>query len=78
MKFRFKGPGPLRLYECPYYSVEAPPTSCWFCKHLTDVFFDYTNGPYMFFCDLYHNDIDTFPEGIDPGLIGMCEDFEEG
>lgn len=25
---------------------------CVFCEHCTDVFWDYTNGPYMLFCDL--------------------------
>lgn len=29
-----------RLREC-----------CLFCKHCTDIFWDATNGPYMFVCD---------------------------
>lgn len=27
----------------------AHKNSCLFCKHCTDIFYDYTNGPYMFF-----------------------------
>lgn len=25
-------------------------THCAFCKYCTDIFWDYTNGPYMFLC----------------------------
>lgn len=28
-----------------------PTTHCAFCKHCGDLFWDYTNGPYMFMCD---------------------------
>lgn len=28
-----------------------PTTHCVFCKHCKDLFWDYTNGPYMFMCD---------------------------
>lgn len=28
-----------------------PTTHCAFCKHCTDLFWDYTSGPYMFMCD---------------------------
>lgn len=31
---------------------EYPEKHCAFCKHCKDFFFDYTNGPYMFLCDL--------------------------
>ena len=29
----------------------AKENSCIFCAHCTDIFWDYTNGPYMFICD---------------------------
>ena len=40
---------------------------CLFCDHCTDIFWDYTNGPYMIFCDLGE---ETFKEN--------CRYFEEG
>lgn len=42
--------------------------SCVFCEHC-DVFWDYTNGPYMFLCDA---DCST-----EYGLSGQCEIFKE-
>lgn len=42
--------------------------SCVFCKHC-DLFWDYTNGPYMFLCD-----VDGNPEIY--GLSGKCELYE--
>lgn len=60
----------LRVYECEYYSVKAPSTCCLFCAFCSDVFFDYTNGPYMFLCDM----------GADTeiGVTGKCQLFVEG
>ena len=40
---------------------------CLFCKNCTDIFYDYTNGPYMVICKL---DKDTHQDN--------CENFEEG
>ena len=31
---------------------QLPVNHCVFCKRCTDIFYDYTNGPYMFFCEL--------------------------
>lgn len=76
-RFKWTGPGPTKLYECEYYSVEAPPTSCFFCKHLTDVFWDYTNGPYLFFCDVDHDVDGNCLDKTESGLIGQCREFEE-
>ena len=59
----------LRKYECEHYSVLAPPTCCLFCNHCTDVFWDHTNGPYLFFCE---EKADTTI-----GAKGECESFEE-
>ena len=39
---------------------------CLFCKHCTDIFWDYTNGIYMIICDLGE---ETFKEN--------CRYFEE-
>ena len=43
-----------------------PENCCVFCKHCTDFFYDYTNGPYLRFCDINH-----------PNIEGTCELFEE-
>ena len=64
----FKGEG---------YSVMAHPKSCFFCEHCTDIFYDYTNGPYMFFCDLTEDGEDT-TDRINKGLKGSCNNFKEG
>ena len=59
----------MRKYECEYYSLSAPATSCFFCDHCTDIFFDFSHGPYMFFCEL--------DEDVDVGLSGKCKTFKE-
>jgi hypothetical protein len=41
--------------------------ACVFCEHC-DVFWDYTNGPYMFLCDADRN--------TEHGLSGQCEMFK--
>lgn len=61
------------LSEQPHIAFEGPATSCMFCKHCTDMFWDYTNGPYMFMCELSELDADT-----DAGYEGKCDKFEEG
>ena len=48
---------------------KCPEKACVFCDHCTDVFWDYTNGPYMVFCDI---SADT-----EKGFVGHCELFEE-
>jgi hypothetical protein len=32
---------------------------CVFCQHCTDVLWDYTNGPYMVFCDLNRPEVES-------------------
>lgn len=59
----------MRVYECEYYKVVAPDTSCLFCSHCSDVFWDFTHGPYKFFCDV---DADT-----KEGAWGRCNSFNE-
>ena len=46
-----------------------PKKHCVFCKHCTDLFYEYSNGPYMFFCDL-----DT---EVDDHHYESCGMFEE-
>lgn len=58
----------MKEYKCEYYSVMAHERSCFFCRKCTDIWWDYTNGPYMFFCEDF-KDIDT-------GLNGECDNFE--
>lgn len=38
-------------YSCEYYECDAPDNCCLFCRHCTDVFWDYTHGPYLFLGD---------------------------
>lgn len=62
-----------RKYVCEYYSVMAHPRGCFFCKHSTDVFYDFTNGPYMIICDLqseHDQDLPTY------GFYGECKHFD--
>ena len=59
----------LRKYECEHYSVMAPPTSCFFCARCTDIWFDFTNGPYMFWCEADRD--------VEAGLKGECAWFVE-
>lgn len=59
-----------RTYECIAYTLIAHKNSCEFCKHLTDTFYDFTNGPYLFFCD---KQIDVTMDILRDG----CSDFEE-
>lgn len=63
----------MRKYTCEdniaSVTVLAPDKSCLFCKHCTDVYWDYTNGPYLLCCD---KNLD-----IKAGSKGKCKDFEE-
>ena len=59
----------LREFQCEFYKGRAHKRSCIFCVHCTDLFFDYTNGPYLFICE---ESKDTHK-----GVSGECEAFEE-
>ena len=49
-----------KLYECVNGKVyKLPPNHCVFCEHCADLIYDYTNGPYCFFCDL-SNETDCY------------------
>lgn len=47
----------------------AKENSCLFCAHCTDIFWDYTNGPYMFICER--------DQDIENGFEGKCKYFME-
>ena len=58
----------MKVYRCDngkYYT--GPPKSCLFCRHCIDIFWDYTNGPYLFFCELRlePNDCNDFEDDPD-------------
>lgn len=57
----------VREYECEYYKVKAHRRSCFFCGNCADIFFDYSNGPYMFLCDAGMD--------VSKGLKGECVQF---
>lgn len=61
-----------RLYDCEHYRVWAHKRSCFFCQHLTDIWWDYTNGPYMFLCEQEED-----PAAIERGMKGECPSFKE-
>lgn len=43
----------FKPFECENGLVYSMPAKhCAFCKHCTDIFYDYSNGPYMFICEL--------------------------
>lgn len=64
-----------RVYDGKNFKVRARPNSCFFCKHLTDIVWDYTNGPYMFFCDKNHMTSEDDEDPIEIGMRGLCKDF---
>lgn len=53
-------PCKLREYICRegllWKQCFLPLNHCCFCKHCTDVFWDFTNGVYMTLCELYSNE----------------------
>ena len=64
----------------PGYSIWAPEKCCLFCKNRDNVLYDYTNGPYMFFCDIHiakDEDDGELKYTTELGPIGECPDFEE-
>ncbi len=48
-----------------FYKV--PDNACVLCEHCTDIYWDYTNGPYGIVCEVCG----------DPGELGGCEQFIE-
>lgn len=40
-------------FECENgFIYQVPDDSCYICDHCTDIWYDYTHGPYMSLCDL--------------------------
>ena len=45
--------GVKKPFECENgHTYLFPSKHCVFCKYCKDLLYDYTNGPYMFLCDL--------------------------
>lgn len=43
------------IFECEngkVYGIPKDTKCCLICKHCKDIWYDYTNGPYMWFCSL--------------------------
>ena len=52
--------------------------SCLFCKHCSDIYWDYTNGIYAINCNKYWNNEESMIEHIKLSFCcGKCEFFEE-
>lgn len=50
----------LKPFECANgRTYSFPEKHCAFCKNCTDVFFDYSNGPYFFQCNAGKDDFQT-------------------
>jgi hypothetical protein len=56
----------------------CPVNSCVFCDHCTDIYYDYSNGPYMFVCELDEGKGMDDDSHTGKGAIGECEWFVEG
>ena len=67
-----------RRYQGTGYSVMARPNSCFFCQHLTDIFYD-GHGPYAFICEKLYSmspeDESDDENIITLGMLGKCPDF---
>lgn len=68
-RFFIPDQGLFKLMGCGLRG-KAPEKSCLFCDHMTDVFWDYTNGPYCFICDIKRD--------TSAGYCGECPHFKEG
>ena len=66
----------LKDFKSDYYKAQAPDRSCFFCKHCTDVFYDW-DGPYAFSCDCFEeSDTDKGILVSQFGLAVNCVKFE--
>lgn len=72
--FRARRKDFTKVYECDEYKCDAHPRGCLFCKHSTDICWDFTNGPYMVICELQKENDQDMPTS---GCIGECEYFED-
>lgn len=62
----------VKLFKCANgHLYKCPENSCVFCIHCTDIFYDYSHGPYMAFCDLDKD------ESSEYNYFENCKHFEE-
>lgn len=65
-----------RPFECENGSVYAMPEKhCVFCRNCTDVFYDYSNGPYMFICELNCDGFENCEKFSDNGYVFDEKDY---
>ena len=65
---KFSNVEELYPFECSNGNIYFfPKKHCAFCGNCTDIFFDYTNGPYMFSCDLGCESWETCGNFIEEG-----------
>lgn len=58
----------MKEYKCENgVTYNVPDKSCLVCQKCKDVFWDYTNGPYMVICSIHE----------DPVTDGTCTDYVE-
>lgn len=60
------------VFEDDGIKCKVPEKSCLLCERCTDYWWDYTNGPYMFFCNYGEGAMLTIGQG---GTRGNCENF---
>lgn len=58
-------------------TIRAHPKACFFCDHCTDIYWDYSHGPYAFVCEKHSCLDDAWDEILTNGLSGICPEFEE-
>lgn len=65
----------MKFFHCQNgRSYEAHERSCLFCEYCTDVFWDYTNGPYMLICEHPETDDRSKEQAFS---AGKCEKFKQ-
>ena len=75
-----KNPEFTRLYKSDDFTVWARPNSCFFCKNCAHILWDYTNGPYLWMCDVVESiDEDGVYTFLDTniGMEGKCSSFDD-
>lgn len=71
--FKVKNVEAPKTFEGDGYELIANEHSCAFCSHCSDIFYDFTNGPYWFYCDIKNN---FCADEIEPILQKGCPDYE--
>ena len=51
------------MFEDDGIKCKVPEKSCLLCERCTDYWWDYTNGPYMFFCNYGEGAMLTIGQG---------------